>query len=149
MDTVIRVSKSGTSVTVICEKHPVGVAVKVGVQQFKREAFIWISVLSVRVSSISECAGGGRLRRRSSSDQIGKVEQQVMELVSKKTAAAASGEPLLLHASEVARMLGLGRSKVYEMLSNGELPVVRIGTAVRVPRQALLQWVDEQTQMAA
>ena len=40
--------------------------------------------------------------------------------------------PLLLKADEVAKMLGLGRTKVYEMMASGKLPVVRIGTAVRV-----------------
>jgi excisionase family DNA binding protein len=55
----------------------------------------------------------------------------------------------LLKAHEVAQLLGLGRTKVYEMLSTGELPVVRIGTAVRVPRKALTAWIDEQTRSAA
>jgi excisionase family DNA binding protein len=50
--------------------------------------------------------------------------------------------PLLLRATEVAHLLGLGRSKVYEMMQTGELPTVKIGTAVRVPRAALEQWVQ-------
>ena len=58
-------------------------------------------------------------------------------------------DALLLKAEEVAKMLGLGRTKVYEMMASGELPVVRIGTAVRVPRQRLLDWIDENTQRAA
>ena len=57
--------------------------------------------------------------------------------------------PLLLKAEEVAKMLGLGRTKVYEMMAAGELSVVRIGTAVRVPRQRLLDWIEENTQEAA
>lgn len=56
---------------------------------------------------------------------------------------------VLLKADEVARLLGLGRTKVYEMMSRGELPVTRIGTAVRVPRQRLLDWIDENTEQAA
>jgi integrase len=40
-------------------------------------------------------------------------------------------------------MLGLGRTKIYEMMASGELPVVRIGTAVRLPRQRLLDWIGE------
>lgn len=57
--------------------------------------------------------------------------------------------PLLLKAPEVASMLRLSRTKVYEMMGSGELPVVRIGTAVRVPRKALLDWIGENTQRAA
>ena len=50
-------------------------------------------------------------------------------------------EPLLLRAEEVAEALGLGRSKVYELMASGELPTVRIGRAVRVPAEALRDWV--------
>ena len=55
----------------------------------------------------------------------------------------------LLKAKEVAAILGLGRSKVYEMTERGELPVVRIGTAVRVPLGALMKWIEEHTEKAA
>jgi excisionase family DNA binding protein len=55
-------------------------------------------------------------------------------------------EPLLLKAGEVATLLGLGRSKVFAMLAVGELPVLRIGRSVRVPRVALEGWIAEQTQ---
>ncbi len=53
--------------------------------------------------------------------------------------------PLLLRAEEAARLLGLGRSKVFEMLATGELPAVRIGRAVRVSRASLERWVRDQT----
>ena len=54
-------------------------------------------------------------------------------------------ESLLLKPEEIAHLLALGRSKVYEMLAAGELPVIRIGTAVRVPRNALEEWVTSKT----
>ncbi len=57
--------------------------------------------------------------------------------------------PLLLKADEVAQQLGLGRSKVYEMIASGDLPVVRIGTAVRVPRAGLDDWIEINTTAAA
>lgn len=51
---------------------------------------------------------------------------------------------LLLRADEVARMLGLGRSKVFEMLAADELPgVVRFGRSVRVHRVALERFLAE------
>jgi len=53
-------------------------------------------------------------------------------------------EPELLRVIEAADLLGLSRTKVYEMTSRGEIPVIRIGTAVRVPRRRLLQWIDNQ-----
>ena len=58
---------------------------------------------------------------------------------------AAEIEPELLRVNEAARLMSLGRTKVYEMCEKGEIPVVRIGTAVRIPRKKLLEWIDEHT----
>jgi excisionase family DNA binding protein len=41
---------------------------------------------------------------------------------------------------EVCRFLRLGRTKVYSLVTTGELPVVRLGRALRIPRRALLQY---------
>jgi excisionase family DNA binding protein len=57
-------------------------------------------------------------------------------------------QPLLLRAAEVAAILGIGRSTVFELAAAGELPVVRIGRSVRVPRHALYRWIEERTQQA-
>lgn len=46
-------------------------------------------------------------------------------------------EPLLVRPSEAATLLGIGRSKLYELLAAGELPVVRIGRSVRIPVEGL------------
>jgi excisionase family DNA binding protein len=70
-------------------------------------------------------------------------------LVLAKGVARDHEDAILLHATEVAHLLGLGRSKVYEMTKNGQLPVVRIGTAVRIPKQALLEWIDQRTRHVA
>jgi excisionase family DNA binding protein len=53
--------------------------------------------------------------------------------------------PLLLKAGQVAQLLGLGRSTVFALLAAGELPVIRIGRSVRVPRVALEHWIDERS----
>ncbi len=55
-------------------------------------------------------------------------------------------EAELLRAEEVARVLGVGRSKVFEMFRTGDLPVVRMGRCVRVPRSALAAWIEAQTE---
>ena len=57
--------------------------------------------------------------------------------------------PILLRAEEVAILLGLGRTKVFEMLAAGELPTVRIGRCVRVPRTRLDAWVRERTRSSS
>jgi excisionase family DNA binding protein len=53
-------------------------------------------------------------------------------------------EPLLLDSREVARMLAVGRTKAFQLMARRQIPVVRIGRCVRVPREALQEWVSEQ-----
>ena len=48
---------------------------------------------------------------------------------------------LLLRPAEVAELLGISRSKLYELLALGELPTVRLGHVVRVPADALETWI--------
>jgi excisionase family DNA binding protein len=50
-------------------------------------------------------------------------------------------EKLLLRPQECAQALGLGRSKVYELIANGELPSITIGRSRRIPLDALREWV--------
>jgi excisionase family DNA binding protein len=54
-------------------------------------------------------------------------------------------EPELLRVTEAAQLLALSRTKVYEMAEREEIPVLRIGTAVRIPRRKLLEWIEAQT----
>jgi excisionase family DNA binding protein len=51
-------------------------------------------------------------------------------------------ERLLLRVSETAKIIGLGKSKTYELIAKGELPSVRIGKCVRVPVAGLQEWVN-------
>lgn len=53
-------------------------------------------------------------------------------------------EPVLLRVEEAARRLSIGRTKTYELMTAGELPVVRIGRAVRIPTAAVEAWVRKQ-----
>ncbi|WP_374713532.1 helix-turn-helix domain-containing protein [Symbiobacterium terraclitae] len=54
-------------------------------------------------------------------------------------------EPMLLTVAQVASMLQIARSKAYEMVAQGEIPSVRLGRSVRVPRAALAAWVTSST----
>ena len=54
---------------------------------------------------------------------------------------------ILLRVQEAADMLSVSRAKMYELLAaNNEIPVVRIGHSIRVPRAALETWVNDQTE---
>ena len=54
-------------------------------------------------------------------------------------------EKLLLRPKKAFELLDIGRSTGYAMIASGELPSVRIGRAVRVPVDALKQWIERQT----
>lgn len=61
----------------------------------------------------------------------------------------ASMEPqslaLLLRPQEVVSVTGWSRSKVYGMAASGELPSIRSGRSVRIPRAALERWIEQNT----
>lgn len=55
-------------------------------------------------------------------------------------------QPLLLNITQVAKSLGLGRTKVYELIATEGLPVIRFGRAVRVSYVALQEWLEQREQ---
>lgn len=57
-------------------------------------------------------------------------------------------ESILLTVRDVQEATSLGRTKVYELIRKGELPVVRIGRAVRVHRQTLERWISQREEAA-
>ena len=52
-------------------------------------------------------------------------------------------DKLLLTPTEAASALGIGRSKVYELLKSGQLQSVHIGACRRVPRDALTAFLEQ------
>ena len=51
-------------------------------------------------------------------------------------------ERLLVRPEEAAALLGVGRSTIYELMRSGELPVIHIGRAARIPLHDLQRWVE-------
>ncbi len=52
-------------------------------------------------------------------------------------------EPLTVSVPEAARMLGVSRSTVYELVRRGALPAVRVSPRRTVLHRArLLEWID-------
>ena len=51
---------------------------------------------------------------------------------------------LLLRPTEAAEAIGIGRSKVYDLIASGDLPSIRIGGSVRVPVDELKAWIARQ-----
>jgi excisionase family DNA binding protein len=50
-------------------------------------------------------------------------------------------DPILLTPTEAARALGIGRSKLYELMQQGVLESVHIGACRRIPTDALSELV--------
>ena len=55
--------------------------------------------------------------------------------------------PLLLNAFEAGRLLSISRAKVLDLAARGEIPSVRIGGSVRIPRDRLTAWIAEHAQV--
>jgi excisionase family DNA binding protein len=49
-----------------------------------------------------------------------------------------------LNLKDVQQLLGIGRTKAYELVTTGELPAVRIGRCIRVNRTELDEWLRTQ-----
>jgi len=57
-------------------------------------------------------------------------------------------DKLLLKVHEAADLLGISRAKMYELLAEGSIPAIRVGSSLRVPVQQLQQWVNDRGAVA-
>jgi excisionase family DNA binding protein len=61
------------------------------------------------------------------------------------TVARLADLPDVLTVAEAAQFLRLGRNSVYEAVRRHELPSVRIGRRLLIPKHALQRFLDEQS----
>lgn len=54
-----------------------------------------------------------------------------------------------LTINDVRKILNISQSAAYELCHRKDFPVCRFGGALRVPKQALLCWIDIHTNMNA
>ncbi len=54
-------------------------------------------------------------------------------------------ERMTLSIDEAAAMLGISRAHAYELVRRGELPRLRLGRRVVIPRKALEEYVEDAT----
>lgn len=55
----------------------------------------------------------------------------------------STGEPILYKVSEAARLLGIGRTNMYQLMNDGHITSVRIGHRRLIPRTALNTFVNQ------
>ena len=49
--------------------------------------------------------------------------------------------PVTLRVEELMPILGIGRNTAYELIRSGQIRSVRIGRQIRIPRDALLEFL--------
>lgn len=58
--------------------------------------------------------------------------------------SADGTEPLLLTVTEAAKLLRISRNLCYELIAQKQLPHIRLGRRILLPRYGLEQWISRQ-----
>ena len=58
--------------------------------------------------------------------------------------ALPSVEPICVKVNDAARMIGVGRTKLYELIASGEIEVVKLGKSTRITTASLHKMVMRQ-----
>jgi len=54
-------------------------------------------------------------------------------------------EVTLLTMDEVKKILRIGTNKAYEMVAQKKIPSIKMGSKIRVPKKALMEWIEKET----
>ena len=53
--------------------------------------------------------------------------------------------PLLLNVKQLAELLGVSDSSVYELMQKDDFPSLRIGKRIVIPKEELRKWISAHT----
>jgi excisionase family DNA binding protein len=53
-----------------------------------------------------------------------------------------------LRVSDLAPVLDVTAGRIYQLIADGEIPAVKVGGAIRIPRQAWEQWLAGKSEQA-
>lgn len=53
--------------------------------------------------------------------------------------------PLMLSVPEVAAVLGISQAGAYELVRTDGFPSLKVGSRIVVPKEKLIEWIDENT----
>jgi excisionase family DNA binding protein len=51
-------------------------------------------------------------------------------------------EQEFISLNQLQKILGIGRTKAYDLVTSGDLPAVRIGRSIRVDKRDLSDWLE-------
>ena len=51
--------------------------------------------------------------------------------------------PVTLRVEELMPILGIGRNTAYELVRSGKLRSIRVGRQVRIPKNALIEFLED------
>lgn len=54
----------------------------------------------------------------------------------------------LLSLQEARELIGVSRTTIYQMAKQGQIPTLKIGKCIKVPRKKLDEWIEEKTLLA-
>ena len=60
--------------------------------------------------------------------------------------ASSSFQPLLYSVTQVAKLIGFGRTKAYQLINERKIPSIQVEGRTRVTRKALEAWIDRLSQ---
>ena len=52
--------------------------------------------------------------------------------------------PLMLSVKELGAVLGISRTSAYELVHTKEIPSVKVGSRILVPKAKLIEWIESQ-----
>lgn len=55
-----------------------------------------------------------------------------------------AADRILYRPAEAADAIGVSRARAYELIAAGQIPAIRVGSSIRVPVEALREWVNRQ-----
>lgn len=58
--------------------------------------------------------------------------------------APPSVEPICVKVNEAARMIGVGRTKLYQLIATGDVEVVKLGKSTRITVASLRELIKRQ-----
>jgi excisionase family DNA binding protein len=65
-----------------------------------------------------------------------------MDVIHTLPCQAALSVPLAVRVKQACELIGIGRSKLYELVAEGEIETIKVGSATLIPMTSLARFVE-------